>query len=369
MMFRPAFSARCYQKKGLQTGAFETEVRSGEVKDGAGSVVAVVSVARVVGDQPFDALLRAYLSPEERRRARPRDVLAAALHGARRSSDLRGVAVQVRSGEIVKELRAAAASRDDARPLFVLPSQLNACEYPSHNRVVEHVADYLHDNTGGPRGQLACHPAVAQALLDAAASDRSPNGFHGLHDALLTLQQHGWEVKNGYLQFPNFGTRASLHLDAMLKEWARTVGRAALAVAEKVQVAGLDERLQWPAGVLQRKVGLAYASAAPVCSYLNVCHPGIAREAQEASSCLLVAAQYLAALQHAAATADSGEPRRVVLMPLGCGVFENSRRSVALALLWAVSALSEAERSALRVELLCWERKPEEALAFRTLLA
>ena len=147
------------------------------------------------------------------------------------------------------------------------------------------------------------------------------------------------------------------------------MGHAALAVAEEVQVAGLDERLQWPADVLQSKVGLAYASAAPVCSYLNVCHPGIAREAQEASSCLLVAAQYLAALQHAAATADSGGPRRVVLMPLGCGVFENSRRSVALALLWAVSALSEAERSALRVELLCWERKPEEALAFRTLLA
>ena len=186
-----------------KTGAFETEVLSGKVKDGAGAVVGVLSVARVVGDQPFEILLRAYMSPEERSQAPLRDVLAATLHGARLSSDLRGVAVQVRSGEIVKELRAA--GRD--RPLFVLPSQLNACEYPSQNHVVEHVADYVHDNTGGPRGQLACHPAVAQALLDAAASDRSPNGFHGLRDVLPTLRQHGWDVKNGYLQFPNFGTR------------------------------------------------------------------------------------------------------------------------------------------------------------------
>ena len=83
---------------------------------------------------------------------------------------------------------------------------------------------------------------------------------------------------------------------------------------------------------------------------------------------LYVVVLYLAALQHAAATADRA-PRRVVLMPLGCGVFRNSMRSVALALLWAVNALSEAERRAVKVELLCWEGNRSEAVQFRELLA
>ena len=37
-----------------------------------------------------------------------------------------------------------------------------------------------YDNTGGPRGQLACHPAAAQFVLDNAAnSERLPARFTG----------------------------------------------------------------------------------------------------------------------------------------------------------------------------------------------
>ena len=46
---------------------------------------------------------------------------------------------------------------------------------------------------------------------------------------------------------------------------------------------------------------------------------------------MLVAAQYLAALQHAARTAPVGPPGKVYLMPLGAGVFKNHETQVALA--------------------------------------
>lgn len=81
----------------------------------------------------------------------------------------------------------------------MVPAQLNGAEYPSATRVVHHVADYKEDIRGGPRGQLAAHPAVAQFLLDNAQSVERPKGinaadqivdlpgFHGKTQALFTL--------------------------------------------------------------------------------------------------------------------------------------------------------------------------------------
>ena len=135
-----------------------------------------------------------------------------------------------------------------------------------------------------------------------------------------------------------------------------------------MSVAGLDERLQWTSPA-PGNIALAYASAAPVCAYLNGCDSSSEKRAQTAASCLLVAAQYLAALQHAAATARrGGVRRRVVLLPLGAGAFQNPRWHVALALLWAVGELSPAERAAVQPELLCYDRAPVERDAFEKLL-
>jgi hypothetical protein len=89
--------------------------------------------------------------------------------------------------------------QENAGALFVVPAQLNGAEYPSATRVVHHVADYKEDIRGGPRGQLAAHPAVAQFLLDNAQSVERPKGinaadqivdlpgFHGKTQALFTL--------------------------------------------------------------------------------------------------------------------------------------------------------------------------------------
>ena len=267
-----------------RSGAFHADARTGAVRSLEDGVQrAVVTRSTVVGRRPFQQLLSVALS-DSTGRGSPRQALLAA--------GLSAGEVEVRSGEVMRDIRLAGVNAHVGRAatLFVLPSQLNGCEYPSHECVVDSVDDYRHDHTGGPRGQLACHPALAQALLDAAASDRRPHGFHGFAQASLP----GWSIRNGYLKFPSFGPQA---FDS-LSSWASHVGHAVLAVAEEVSVAGLDERLQWTSPA-PGNIALAYASAAPVCAYLNGCDSSSEKRAQTAASCLLVAAQYLAALQHA----------------------------------------------------------------------
>ncbi|CAE8675685.1 unnamed protein product, partial [Polarella glacialis] len=70
--------------------------------------------------------------------------------------------VSITDSEIMAEIQ----NPDNADAYFVLPSQLNGAEYPSERSIVGQVDDYKSDNTGGPRGQLAAHPAAAQFVLD-----------------------------------------------------------------------------------------------------------------------------------------------------------------------------------------------------------
>ena len=44
-----------------------------------------------------------------------------------------------------------AVMQENDGALFVLPSQLNGAEYPSHEDIVYDVEDYKYDNTGGCR--------------------------------------------------------------------------------------------------------------------------------------------------------------------------------------------------------------------------
>jgi hypothetical protein len=60
--------------------------------------------------------------------------------------------------------------------IFILPSQLNGAEYPSNNYVVENISEYLYDNTGGPRGQLAVNPGAGQFILNNAESQKKNQG-------------------------------------------------------------------------------------------------------------------------------------------------------------------------------------------------
>lgn len=76
------------------------------------------------------------------------------------SSFSKVTSLKILSSEIMTEIQ----RKENAGALFVLPSQLNGAEYPSHTHVVKEVEEYKRDNTGGPRGQLAAHPAAAQFL-------------------------------------------------------------------------------------------------------------------------------------------------------------------------------------------------------------
>lgn len=73
----------------------------------------------------------------------------------------------------------------------MVPAQLNGEEYPSATRVVHHVADYKEDIRGGPRGQLAAHPAVAQFLLDNAQSVERPKGINAADQIVDLTGFHG----------------------------------------------------------------------------------------------------------------------------------------------------------------------------------
>lgn len=63
---------------------------------------------------------------------------------------------KVVSSEIMREIQ----NPQNAGALFVLPSQLNGAEYPSHKHVVKSVEDYKSDNTGVPICQL-CQDDIA----------------------------------------------------------------------------------------------------------------------------------------------------------------------------------------------------------------
>merc|ERR1719343_952386 len=91
----------------------------------------------------------------------------------------------------------------NANAYFVLPSQLNGAEYPSHDQIVTKLTDYKHDNTGGPRGQLAVHPAAGQFVLDNAAHDRNPQGINGIDGLLARVGHLGFRLQNGYLEVPH----------------------------------------------------------------------------------------------------------------------------------------------------------------------
>ena len=58
---------------------------------------------------------------------------------------------QIVSSEIMLEIQ----KPENAGALFVLPSQLNGAEYPSHTHVVKYVEEYKSDNTGW-LGFVAC---------------------------------------------------------------------------------------------------------------------------------------------------------------------------------------------------------------------
>jgi len=301
----------------------------------------------------------------------PRPLPDAALRRASVASPGTFECVSVVDGEIIEEIHKP--SNDGA--FFVLPSQLNGAEYPSHTFIVSAVEQYKHDHTGGPRGQLAVHPAAAQFLLDNAACDHRPGGINSVdvflervksHLRSVTTAAYDLHVKNGYLAVPDCpptlqphvlqGIRASLHTMRCL-------------CMQDVPACGLAPSLMAASKAVHR-VSIVYASAIPVQAYLN--RDCSERSFQEEVGRLVIVGQYLGALRAALGAAQLRAARvRVFLMPLGGGVFNNRAEVIADAMSSAVELLATDGmdvRKHLDVRLLTFRGKPTERTRMEGLL-
>ena len=226
-------------------------------------------------------------------------------------SKLQSHGLKIVSSEIMAEIQ----KPENAGALFVLPSQLNGAEYPSHTHVVKSLEEYKSDNTGGPRGQLAVHPAAAQFVLDNAASE-GPQGINAI-DEILNMLPDDLELVNGYLKVHD--TQKETETLELLVKYLNTLRPL---VMEEIPATGLlpDKKGFAECG---HTVGLVYASAVPVDSYLN---QGGKVDFQAKVSELILIGQYYGALKYAAESQrhkGSTTRRKVFLMPLGGGVFNN----------------------------------------------
>jgi hypothetical protein len=255
----------------------------------------------------------------------------------------------------MKHIRQKASKK--ANWLVVLPSQLNACEYPSHVDVVERVAGYLTDNTGGPRGQLALHPGIAQTILNMGRNIGREGGFDGLEHSLK--REYGDQlgrslrVTNGYLTIDTSDD------DEIIGTYVKALIGSELMIAHDASVAGLGDDKTWPVPDLSgTRISVAYASAAPVNAYNNAGKRNADKQA--AISALLIGTQYLLSVLFAA----RNDIEDVSLMPLGGGVFKNSLIRIIDAARFATRTANEiCQHHGLRmprVHILAYERSLQE---------
>lgn len=251
-----------------------------------------------------------------------------------------GASIQIKSSEIMREIQ---DEEENEGALFVLPSQLNGAEYTSHERrsIVEQVEEYKRDNTGGPRGQLAAHPAAAQFVIDNAANERQLDGINAV-DQLLKVEgiREVLELRNGYLEIkePKDEELEKQVLDLM----DATLHTLRPLVMEDLPASGLTPNKGRRATDMKHKVGLVYASAVPVQAYMNKGAKAANKAFQESVARRILTAQYFGALKHAAEWASEKKmQRRVFLMPLGGGVFNNPWESICSSMANAMAMVSE----------------------------
>ena len=224
---------------------------------------------------------------------------------------------EIISSEIMREIQAPRPAGRTRRRVFLLPSQLNSAEYMSPEHPVSMLAEYKGDNTGGPRGQLACDPAVAQFIIDNAKSTTQPHGVLDNLQNVLDPSVQNIEVKNGYLFAHECSKADAAAFQARLH-------KSTLLASMDVMSCGLDPDKKGTSKVVQ-PVDLLYGSAAPAegSQYVrgSPTHPAAHRRVCQ----MLLFAQYLTAFKYAARR----KPCELYLMPLGGGVFNNGPEDIA----------------------------------------
>jgi len=264
---------------------------------------------------------------------------ASGLPPASSVTSLRGM-IGVKAGSIVHDMQAP-QTPGERHKVFVLPSQLNAAEYPSHDVIVRALSEYLTDGTGGPAGQLAGDPGIAQFIIDNASNGSRPTVGIDNTRGMGTIR--GVSLVNGYLKVDTGADVAGF--EQMLPEMT------VLGVRD-VPVRGLDAGrssfVKTP-----HTVDLVYASAVPVGLYTNM------RKTEEVRRIagLTLLAQYTGAMRLAVERGNCD----LYLMPLGGGVFGNDPTEIRAAMVGARNIMHEQLHHA-RVEVivLAFHLKKEE---------
>lgn len=298
-------------------------------------------------------------------------------------------AVKVVSSEIIKEIQNA----DNTQAYFVLPSQLNGAEYPDYTVVVSNIADYRFDGTGGPRAQLAVHPAVGQFLLDNAAHSKNKRGIDATRDLLEAMRLEGHDhftLENGYLRITPLGSREQE--SAVADAFEKQLWRLRSIASQQVNAVGLAPNLR-VFSEASHSVNLVYASSVPVGTYNNPETGPTSLQYQQQISSLVMRGMYFGTLRLAlaargvpGAALDSDShascantaATKVFLMPIGGGVFNNSTQAIAQSISEAIELAddlfcsgrdsSDSITKHLDIRLLAWEGKPSEAQEFQSCL-
>lgn len=218
---------------------------------------------------------------------------------------------------------------------FVLPSQLNGAEYPSYEKryIVKKISQYKLDNTGGPRGQLAVHPACGQFILDNASNDNNLNGLNAVKDILDIINDDKYDItlKNGYLKVPENNNKSSSLKNNL--DQIRILGM------KNVKVDGYYYGRNNPDSGSTRNnksynVNLIYASAIPINTYTN---EYINNNLKSIANSILIA-QYYGSLCEAFKYnyKKKLKGKQIFLMPLGGGVFNNDIKDITECLLKSI---------------------------------
>ena len=234
------------------------------------------------------------------------------------------------------------------RNMFVLPSQLNAAEYPNQNKIVGDVAEYFGDDSGGPRGQLGADLSIAQFIIDMACNSYRPN--QGINNVRLMGNINGVTLKNGYLQVKD---------TADTKQFEKQLSEMTVLGVRDVPVRGLDKTFT---KFVQKDhtVDLIYGSAVPIgdtYGYGNGSGTAVKRIAQ-----LTLFAQYVGAMR----LAVTRQKCDLILMPLGGRYFVNELENIRLAIINAYKFMEkDLKKADVRVKILAWEGSEKEKIVFK----
>lgn len=273
------------------------------------------------------------------------------------------------------EIMAEIQKPSNAGAYFVLPSQLNGAEYLNacNAYIVRELQAYCAEGSGGPRGQLAVHPAVGQFLLDNAASQTNDQGINSVADVLDSINRDlpeamHFQSVNGYFRIPHAppGQRAEV-----IQKLRGNLHKLRLIVMEDVPATGLNpDRTSLSSE--SHSVHVAYCSGVPMGTYVNGIRGGIRGQGlldvqafqQRVAESLLVA-QYWGVLQHAAREAAKQNQRKTVfLMLLGAGAFKTSLRTIAKSLSAALEMLPPGSEERLDIRMLTFQPNSQEAEDF-----